>query len=214
MSQREHAYNKIRAFIINAELRPGERLIEKNLCKMFNVGRTPLREALIQLQMEGYLHLVPNQGLIVNKMSAEDLKDIYDTLAVLEGYATEIATKHINILNENKLDAIQNRLKKAYRMNNHKEWIRTNRMFHEYITKASNNNSLYSVIKSLRNRIYRYTVIAGTISASLEKYYAGHEEILKAISEKNAKKAGNAMRRHVVYAEKELVKVLQQIPGV
>ncbi len=88
-SKREHAYHQIRNAITYGELKPGERLIENKLCEIFKLGRTPLREALSQLQIEGYLDFVPNKGLTVSRMSIQNVKEIYDVIAVLEGYVRD-----------------------------------------------------------------------------------------------------------------------------
>ena len=212
-SKREHAYHQIRNAITYGELKPGERLIENKLCEIFKLGRTPLREALSQLQIEGYLDFVPNKGLTVSRMSIQNVKEIYDVIAVLEGYATEIATKYLNELDLKKLKLIHNSLKKASHLNDQKKWLDKNAVFHAYLVEACRNNFLYSIINSLRNRIYRYRLISITVPNSLKNYLSAHEKIMKNISKKDWKKAGREMQRHVLSVAKNLIKFLNQVPG-
>ena len=120
MSKRQYAYNIIRNAITYGELKPGERLIEKRLCETFKLGRTPLREALSQLQAEGYLDFVPNKGVTISKISISSAEEIYNILAVLESYATKLATMNFSKENERELRSIHADLKKAWAKKNYK----------------------------------------------------------------------------------------------
>ena len=95
VTQREKAYQEVRDAIAFGDLKPGERLVEEGICKMFKVGRTPLREALRQLQMEGCVDVLPNKGAMVSRISVQDVEDIYSMIAILEGFAVEVAAKNI-----------------------------------------------------------------------------------------------------------------------
>ncbi len=214
MSQREYAYRRIRDAITYGELNPGERLVEKKLCETFNVGRTPLREALSQLQIEGYLDFTPNKGATITRMSVQGVKEIYDTIALMEGYAAEAATKNLSTTDIKALGAIQQNLKKISRSNDHKKWLDENARFHEFLMKASGNSLMHSLVATLRNRIYRYRVISLTIPAPLARSYQAHEEILESISNKDGKRAGRAMQRHVLDVADNLVDFLKQIPAL
>lgn len=214
MSQRQYAYQKIRDAITYGELNPGERLVEKRLCETFNVGRTPLREALSQLQIEGYLEFTPNKGTTITRMSVQSVKEIYDTIALMEGYATEEATKNLSKMEIEKLGEIQNSLRKICKSNDHKQWMEENAKFHEYLVKASMNSFIHALVVSLRNRIYRYRVISLTIPVSLISKYNAHEAILAAISKKDGKRAGKAMQRHVLDIADSLIEFLKRIPAL
>ena len=214
MSQREDAYNKIRNAITYGELKPGDRLVEKRLCETFSVGRTPLREALSQLQIEGYLDFSPYKGLSITRMSVQNVKEIYDTIALMEGYATEIATKNLNPMERKRLKLIQNNLGRAYKLKDSKKWLDENTIFHESLVKASGNEFLYKMVSSLRNRIYRYRLISLTISDPLEDDSRAHDEILEAISTNDGKRAGRVMQRHVLSVANRLIKFLEKLPGL
>jgi DNA-binding GntR family transcriptional regulator len=214
MSQRQDIYQEIRNAITQGQLKPGERLVEKSLCETFNIGRTPLREALSQLQIEGYLDFIPNKGLTVTRMSIQNVKDIYHTIAILEGSATEKATGNLDAAGIKELHPIQNNLKKSYQLNDYNEWLKVNAIFHDYIIKASGNNCLHGIVSGLRNRIYRYRLIALTIPESLSKYFQAHEEILQAMSANDGKKAGRLMQKHVLGIANKLIHFLEQLPGL
>lgn len=214
MSKRESAYCKVREAIVYGQLAPGERLVEKRLCEEFRIGRTPLREALSQLQIEGYLESTHNRGLTISKMSTQNAKEIYDIIAAMEGYSAKIATKYIDEAQLKNLRSIQGALRSAASSNNQQKWMEKNAMFHSSLVKYSRNNFLNILIESLRNRIYRYRLIAMVIPGSLERYYIAHERILEAISKKDAMGAGRSMQNHVLDVGKNLMSFMHKIPGL
>jgi DNA-binding GntR family transcriptional regulator len=214
MNQRVNAYNTVRNAITYGGLKPGERLVEKRLCEMFNVGRTPLREALRQLEIEGYLEFTPNKGVAITKISIENMEDIYNILAVLEGYAAEVATTYLSSGDIKKIESIQNNQKRAWAAKNYKKWLDKNADFHECIVAASKNSFLTTIINNLRQRVYRYRLISITIPGAIEENIQAHEEIIKAISRKESKRAGKTMQKHVVYAAKKMVDFLKDLPGL
>ena len=212
-SRREETYHKIQRAITNGTLSPGERLVEKRICEEFKVGRTPLREALSQLQIEGYLDVIPHKGFTVAKMSLENVKEIYDSIAALEGYATKMATQYLNGLDLKKLTSIHDNLRMASELNDSQKWLDENIRFHEYLVKASRNNFLHTLIDSVRNRIYRYRLISIAIANPFSSYFSAHEEILTAISNKNPDEAGKAMENHVLDVGKKVVDFMKVVPG-
>jgi DNA-binding GntR family transcriptional regulator len=211
-SRREETYKKIQTAITNGTLTPGERLVEKRICDEFKVGRTPLREGLRQLEAEGYVDVFPNKGAVVRKMSLKEVGDIYDIVALLEGYATEIATKCITPEDKKNLRNIQNACKEAGRSKDYRKWLEKNALFHGYFPRLSGKTYLCNQIDSLRSKNYRYRLIALSIPGPIEKHIKAHEEILDSVFKMNAKKAGNAMRRHVLYVRKMLIDLLKQYP--
>ena len=212
MSKREYVYDKLRDAISFGKLKPGERLIEKAICESFNVGRTPLREAFSQLQIEGYLDFVPHKGLTVSKMSPTHVMEIYTVVAILEGYATKIATKYLSEQNLKELKIIENGLRKALNLNDQRKWIDGNIVFHEYLVEASRQTFLHTLVKNLRSRIRRYRVVSIAVTDSLNHYFRAHEEILEFLSKKDGRKAGRAMENHVLSVGKKLVDFMNQNP--
>jgi DNA-binding GntR family transcriptional regulator len=214
MSQREEVYQKIREAVTFGILRPGERIVETKICETFKVGRTPLREALRQLQMEGFVDVLPNKGAIISTVSIRDVDEIYSIVGLLEGYATEMATKLMGPTDKRELKAIQNDLKKAGIKKDYRKWLEKNTLFHGYFPNVNGNLHLSKVASSLRDRIFRYRFIAITIPGHIEEYIRAHDEILDAVTRKEAEQAGKLMREHVFYVKEVLVEFLKQSPGL
>ncbi len=213
MSQRVYAYNIVRNAITYGDLKPGERLVEKRLCEVYNVGRTPLREALRQLEVEGYLQFTPNKGVTISRISVEDIKRIYDLLAVLEGHATEVATTSLSEKDLRNIESFQIDQKRAWAAKDYKKWLDKNADFHRSIIEASRNSYLISIVDNLRHRVYRYRMIAITIPDGIEEYIQCHDEIVHAISGGAAKRAGTAMQKHIRGFSRVLVDFLRKLPG-
>jgi DNA-binding GntR family transcriptional regulator len=210
--QGEKAYYKIRDAITYGELKPGERLVEERICKDFDIGRTPLREAIRQLQAEGYLNITPNKGSIVSKLSIKEVEEIHNLVAFLEGYATETATKYIGRKEKEELRLIMNEARKAGLRNDYRKWLEKNALFHDYFVKMSGNIHLLNIVKGLRNRIYRYRLISVKIPGCIEEYIRWHDKIMRFVIDEAPNQAGRAMRAHVLYVKDALVEFLSKYP--
>lgn len=211
-TQSEEAYFKIRDAIMYGKLKPGERLIETNVCETFNIGRTPMREAIRRLQMEDYVNIIPNKGTLISEVSIRDVQEIYDIISILEGYATEVAITRLTSAHFKELYSLHSELKKAGLKKDYVKWLEKNAFFHDFFPKVSDNLHLSKVIRSLRDRIYRYRYIAITIPGYIQEYILAHEKILEALSDKKPRQAGEAMRKHVCYVKDVLMDFLENSP--
>lgn len=210
MSLQIDIYNKLKNAIIYGELSPGEKLSENELAKKLSSSRTPIRETFRQLQMEGYITVLPNKGAYVSKLPLKEIEDIYNIISLLEGYASELAALKIRDQDINKLNKLKNKLvfyaaKKKYR-----DYVEKNTEFHHLITRLSGNNNLVKINTDFRTRIYRYRLISVTIPGYLDKYASDHEKIINAMSKRDSVRAGKHMREHVNFVKMILVNFLKE----
>lgn len=212
--KREQAYKSLRDAITFGKFKPGERVIEKDISEMFHLGRTPLREALRQLQMEGFIDVLPNRGAFVRKVSVEDLEHVYDVLAVLEGHAVESSVSSMDLAVIGELKRIDKATVSAAREKDFKEWLDHNSRFHAIFQQVSGNAVLSESIGNLRRQTYRYRGLALSIPGHVDEYLSDHKKILEAAEEGKAEKAGKAMRRHVQRAGAVLISFLRDNPWV
>jgi DNA-binding GntR family transcriptional regulator len=212
-SLKEKACHKLRDAITYGEFKPGERIVEVEICDKLDIGRTPLREALCQLQMEGYVDLLPNKGAIISKYSISDVESIWNIIAVLERYATELAIQYIGKTERKELKAIQEAIEKAWLKSDYKNGLEQNDLFHAYFVRLTGNHHLASLVNSLRGRIHRYGFISITLPGHTEKHLRSHNEILDFAFKGKTTLAGKAMQRHLLFCKEDLVKFLKQSPG-
>jgi DNA-binding GntR family transcriptional regulator len=210
--KRERAYQCLRDAITFGTFKPGEKVVEKNVGEMFRLGRTPLREALRQLEKEGFIDVFPNRGAVVRKVSVEDLERVYDVLAVLEGHAVESSAGSMNPTAIKELKSVERAMLGAAREKDFKKWLDHNARFHEIFQRVSGNTVLSETISNLRRQTYRYRALALSIAGHVEEYLSDHRKILEATMEGKPEKAGKAMRRHVDRAGRILVKFLRENP--
>ncbi len=208
--KRETAYLKLRDAITFGDLKPGEKLVEKAVCEMFDIGRTPLREALRQLQMEGYVDVSPNKGAVIRKLSIEELDNVYDVLALLEGYSAEMATKNITASQLTELKKISEETRKAAHASDHQSWFVKNDHFHFFLIDLAGNPILTEEIRKLRRRIYRYRALALTLQGNIEDLAQQHDAVVVSVVQGKSASASLAMRQHVEWTKGLLISFLQQ----
>jgi DNA-binding GntR family transcriptional regulator len=206
-------YNKLKKLIYYGDLSPGEKLSEVELTKKLNVSRTPIREAFRQLQMEGYITVLPNKGAYVSKLPPEKIEEIYDIVCLLEGFAAALAAQKVNDSGLNQLNKIQEKLDLSACRKKYRDYIKWNTEFHQWITRLSGNESLAQTIDELRTRIYRYRLISVTIPGYLEKYASDHVRIIQAIGKKDSGRAKKYMEVHIHFVKKILINFLKENRG-
>ena len=204
-------YAELRDAITFSRLKPGERLLESKLCDQYKVSRTPLREALRQLQAQGYIEVEQNRGAIVKKTSIAEVEEIYSILALLEPYSAAKAAALRNKRDITRLNRLfeqmdSNSLKDDYRL-----WVRDNDDFHNLIHSISESQVLLETIGNLRNRLYRFRILMMT-KGNVETFTPQHREIVDAIVKGDGKQAEKCMRRHMLFAQKNRVEFLNTYP--
>ena len=210
MSLRDDIYNKIKIQIIYGELAQGEKLSEIELAKTMGVSRTPLREAFRQLQMEGYIHVLPNRGASVSKLPPEEVEEIYNVIALLEGYAAKLAAKQMDHDALNKLRTLHTKLCFCASRKRYHDYIEKNVEFHRLITNLSHNGHLSKIVTELRMRIYRYRLMSVTIPGYLSIYASQHKKIISALREGDPVLARRCMEGHVNFVKDILVSFLKE----
>ncbi|MBW1700037.1 MAG: GntR family transcriptional regulator [Deltaproteobacteria bacterium] len=204
MTLKENVSIQMRRAIAQGEYRPGERLTEKALCERFNVSRTPVREALRELQAEGLVTISPDLGASVVKLTREDLNNLYDVLIPLEGTACSLASIKMNAEQILQLENCHFKIIQAAAEKNYDLLFELNCQFHSLIVESTANPYLIQMrnnIGRLTNRFGRFTLTAmvpGQIQATLEE----HPEVIEAIKNGNPGTAEFQGRKHMESAKK------------
>jgi len=198
---REKIYNKLIEEIVTGQLNPGERLSEASLAKRFKVSRTPIREALLQLEKLGYVVHQKNLGTIVKKISPEGVREIFEGVAALEGMAVELFGK-LSPSPEDmaELTALQEGLRRDTAQQDFASYYEGNRLFHDFFVRKSGNKALLKLTRTQRDRIYRIVARGSSLPIHIHQYMAGHDAIIDALREGQAEKAGAIMKTHVLEA--------------
>jgi DNA-binding GntR family transcriptional regulator len=196
LSLREEIYQKIRDDITNGNLLPGERLLEDKLAKRFKVSRSPVREALRNLESEGLIEFERNKGITVTKLSIEQVDEIYSLRWLLESYAVRLSAESATKHNVMYLRNLNEKLKKAAKAYDLKGWLENNSLFHNFFAEHSGNNNLTQILDILKRRIYRYRMVV-RVPGHFEDYIKHHEGILRGYEKKDGEMAERYMKIHL-----------------
>ena len=204
---REIVYRDLKRQILSGSILPGSRLVESTLAEKLRVSRTVIREVIKQLELEGFVRIIPYKGTEVSRFSLEDIEEIYAIQACLEGMAAGLATKRMNPGEVKQLRRIHERLGEAI-LKEPQTWQKLNVSFHQFFLERSGNRRLQSLIKNHRDQFARYWRIILSIPGQREKNTGDHEKILKALEKGDSSKVRLAMEGHIRQAANNLAKFL------
>lgn len=205
---REIVYESLRSTIISGIIPVGERIVEKEYADRLNISRTPVREALRMLEMEELVENIPRVGIIVKRISIEDVVEIYKIRHNLEVLASINAMDNIT---EEEIKKIEDLLDLTEQKNNEgdvKEVIRLFGVFNSMIYEASRMKRLAGMISRLNEYIQRFRDISISENERREKALKEHRLILKAITDKNKDIIDPLIKKHL---EDSLVIVIEEI---
>jgi DNA-binding GntR family transcriptional regulator len=202
--KKEDILQRVKDGIIRGKWKPGERIIELQLSRELNCGRAKIREALRQLEQEGFITIIPNVGTVVSELSQKDIVQIYDLMGVLEGLSLRIATP---FLSRGKIDQIEELVvrveesrKDPFMMSMH------NYEFHRFLTGLSGNERLIQFMENIRTHTYRMRLQTFYSEEQVEASIKEHRQILNAVKDKKAEEAESIIRRHYQDAKGRLIK--------
>jgi DNA-binding GntR family transcriptional regulator len=190
-------YHALRQAVISGILEPGERIVERKLAKQLGVSRTPVREALRQLELEGLVKHTPNKGVIVSRMSAKDVWDVYNIRAVLEGLAARLAAQSITPEEIADLEMLFQEMEKAAAEKDMEHLNELHLDFNEIIYRAARNTRLHQMISDLVDYIISFTKIGYTVPGRVHEATEEHKALLEAIKSGDADQAEMIGRKHI-----------------
>ncbi|TDK58723.1 GntR family transcriptional regulator [Bacillus salipaludis] len=195
----KHVYDQIRAAILGRQLAPGKQLVEHNISNTLGVSRTPIRNAIKKLSLEGLVDLIPNRGAFVTSPSKEEVIQAYELRAKLEFLAVQ---KSMLVMNENDYLSIQKIIedeKKSLKNRHSEEFVNANKAFHIAITQKCNNKFLNEFIERLINQTNIYLMLFDEFFSNpgQEPYSPDeHRYILELIQNKDEANLKMALENH------------------
>lgn len=172
---------QLRAILLDGELPSGSRIPEAELCRRFNVSRTPLREALKVMAAEGFVILRPNRGAIVAPVDPDDIGPIFEFKGALERLIGLTAAERATDEEIAALEAIHFGLGDALAAGEHDEYTRLNYAFHRSLAQATRNPVLIQSYEALQQKIWRYRFAVNEDAGRLEESFAEHGRIVIAL---------------------------------
>jgi len=204
VSIRQKAYKALRDEILDGRIPAGSRMVEEHLAKLIGTSRTPVREALHMLEMEGLLKAIPRVGYRVKKIEWEEVEEICEIRAVNEILAARWAIKRIT---PKELQALEENLAVSAEMvkkGNAKSFIECDAGFHELVARASGSRRLLELCQLLRRHMLRYRIESVGLPEAADVAIADHRRILDCIKRKDEEEAELAIRAHLEQAKRDI----------
>ncbi len=196
--------NALTDAISSGELTPGTMLDEQQLADRYGASRTPVREALRQLATSGMVEIRPRRGVIVRHVTANEVMDMFETMAELEATCVRLATYRITPLERSRLLRIHETSEAAVANNDVDAYDALNREFHEAIYRAAHNDFLADQTMAVRTRLNAFRRMQLRQDRRLAHSREEHDAVMRAIAEGNGDEAGRRMRAHMLNAASAL----------
>ena len=195
---RDVVFRTLREGILKGELKPGERLMELQLASRLGVSRTPIREAIRMLELEGLAVTIPRRGAMVAKMTEKDMEDVLQIRRCLDDLAVRLSCEKMT---QEQLKALYLALKKfeeSTRSRDVKQIAQADVEFHDTIYKAADNPKLLMLLNNLREQMYRYRLEYLKDVSVYPELIAEHQEIYDGLARKDKEQVIRITNKHIM----------------
>ena len=189
---RDVVFNTLRQAILRGELKPGERLMEIQLANKLGVSRTPIREAIRKLELEGLVLMIPRKGAEVADITEKSMRDVLEVREALEELAVRLACDKIE-----ELKKAAQEFKETLDCEDVTRFAEADVKFHDIIYRTTDNERLIQLLYNLREQMYRYRVEYLKREDAHETLLAEHERIIETIEKRDKEEAMKAVSRHI-----------------
>ena len=194
---RDVVFNTLRQAILTGELKPGERLMEIHLANKLGVSRTPIREAIRKLELEGLVTMIPRRGAEVAQITGKSLQDVLEVRRSLDALCAELACERISDAEIAALEAACKEFEEATYTRDARVIAAADVALHDIIIKATNNNRLVQLVNNLAEQMYRYRFEYIKDYSMHGRLVEEHRVIFEAIRKKDKVTAAAAAVTHI-----------------
>lgn len=206
---REIVFEVLREAILKQVLKPGERLMEIQLAEEMGVSRTPVREAIRKLELEGFVIMIPRKGAYVADISLKDISDVYEIRGALEALACGLAAERASLAEIEEMEKHLIKETEYFETTDIPATVEIDTGFHDLIYKAARNERLVVMLNNLREQIHRLRVTSIRFPGRLKKTLEEHRAIVEAISSRNVELAQKLGEEHIEHAQQALLELLK-----
>jgi DNA-binding GntR family transcriptional regulator len=208
------AYEALKEAIRNNAFAPGYQGSEQEIASRLGMSRTPVHEAIIRLQEEGLVRVLPRRGVIVSAISLDDMREIYEVIIAVEAASAELLAEKPDeergqIAGE--LDAVNGQMKSALAADSLAEWARADERFHQLLVERSGNGRLARMFHTIMDQSHRARMLTLRLRPKPIASVNEHRAICEAIRKGDAQAAAEGARQHRVAARNQLLPLLAQL---
>lgn len=202
---RDVVFNTLRQAILTGELKPGERLMEIHLANKLGVSRTPIREAIRKLELEGLVTMIPRRGAEVAQITEKSMNDVLEVRRALDALCVELACERITQEDTERLRLACEAFEAAVRTGDIKKIARADVELHDIIVQATGNQRLVQLINNLSEQMYRYRFEYIKDSTQHQRLIDEHRMIYESIVKKDKEAASQAAHVHIDNQKKAII---------
>ncbi|MEG0806295.1 MAG: GntR family transcriptional regulator [Lachnospiraceae bacterium] len=203
-------FQTLREAILRGDMKPGERLMEMTLADKLGVSRTPVREAIRMLELEGLAITVPRKGAKVAKMTERDMEDLIEIRRVLDELAVKNVSRTITKEQAAELRLAERGFERAAMEGDSIEIAKKDSQFHDVIYRASGNKRLLSLISTMQEQLYRYRMEYLKNPDTHQRLIKEHKEMLEALESGDEEGAIRAARIHIDRQEETVKRMIRR----
>ncbi len=198
---RDVVFNTLRKAILTGQLKPGERLMEVHLANRLGVSRTPIREAIRKLELEGLVIMIPRRGAEVARITEKSLKDVLEVRRALDALSVELACERITKEDMERLWAAKGKDASII--------AKADVALHDIIVEATGNLRLTQLVNNLSEQMYRYRFVYIKEESKHDMLVAEHREIYESIASRDRERAARAAKLHIDNQEKSIIRQIR-----
>ena len=199
------AYDAILKSILSNEMRPDEIYNEVMLAKDLGISRTPVREALLELSVQGLVTFLPRKGIVVNRINENDVGEIFEIRRAIDSTAVEKLASGDSPPDTHLLHKSIKEQKEAVKKNNYWKYLRADRNFHVTLAQLTGNKRLVAIAENIRNMVHLMGVQALELPGRTKEVLDEHIRILDAIEQRKPQQAREAMVDHLIKSEQAVL---------
>lgn len=207
---RDVVFTTLRQAILRGELKPGERLMEIQLANKLGVSRTPIREAIRKLELEGLVLMIPRKGAEVAEITEKNLRDVLEVRESLEVLAVQLACERMTEEELEVLKEAAQAFEAVIESNDITKIAEADVSFHDVVYNATNNQRLIQLLNNLREQMYRYRVEYLKRSEARPNILREHEALIGFIEARDKEQASENICKHIENQVEEVVRTITE----
>ena len=206
---RDVVFNTLRQAILTGELKPGERLMEIHLANRLGVSRTPIREAIRKLELEGLVTMIPRRGAEVAQITEKSMNDVLEVRRALDALCVELACDRITKEELESLKQACDNFELAVKTKDVKKIAQADVALHDIIVQATGNSRLIQLVNNLSEQMYRYRFEYIKDISQHERLVEEHRIIYQGIVDQDKETASLAAKLHIDNQEKAIIRQIR-----
>ncbi len=206
---RDVVFNTLRQAILTGELKPGERLMEIHLAEKLGVSRTPVREAIHKLELEGLVTMSPRRGAAVAQITEKSMSDVLEVRRAMDALCAELACERISDEELEQLKKACEEFEKATQTKDVKLIAQADVNLHDIILQATGNQRLVQLVNNLSEQMYRYRFEYIKDFSQHENLVEEHRMIYEGLLERDKERASKAAKLHIDNQKKTIIRQIR-----